>query len=252
MQDIKYIRLKSVDSTNTYAKKNAKLFDDEFTVIQSQIQLSGRGRMDRTFISDNEEGAWFSLVIKPKKNEVSPKQSLLIPIMAALAVSVSIEELYELKCGIKWPNDILVNYRKVCGILCESQTVEEYMNFMIIGIGVNVNQAFLHKDIEDIATSLLLETKKNIPVDLLIQNICGNLLRLYDKIKHGKTACIIDKWNEYSLMDNTVITYTKEQSSYTALSKGIDMTGRLIIEQEGSINYLDSNEIRLKIQGDVK
>jgi biotin-(acetyl-CoA carboxylase) ligase len=84
---------------------------------------------------------------------------------------------------------------------------------------------------------------------LLIQNICGNLLSFYDKIKYGKTACIIDKWNQYSLMDNTVITYTKEQLSYTALSKGIDNTGRLIIEQDGEINYLDSNEIRLKIQG---
>ena len=249
MQDIKYIRLKSIDSTNTYAKNNAKFFDDEFTVIQSKIQLSGRGRMDRVFISDNEEGAWFSLVIKPKRNEVSPKQSLLIPIMAALAVAVSIEDLYKIKCGIKWPNDILINYRKVCGILCESQTVNDSINYMIIGIGINVNQSSFNKQIKDIATSLLIETEKNISVDLLIQNICGNLLSLYDKIKYGKTACIIDKWNQYSLMDNTVITYTKEQSSYTALSKGIDNTGRLIIEQDGEINYLDSNEIRLKIQG---
>ncbi|OQB52667.1 MAG: Bifunctional ligase/repressor BirA [Firmicutes bacterium ADurb.Bin146] len=249
MLDMEYIKLPYTNSTNTYAKDNAHYFNNEITVVQAKIQIKGRGRLNRTFISDNNKGAWFSIVIKPKKGTISAKTSLLMPIMAAAATASAIESEYCIKPGIKWPNDILLNNKKVCGILCESRISLSDISFLVIGIGVNVNQKEMHPEISDIATSLFIETGTEIVIDMLVQNICGNVASLYDKIKYGETACIIDKWNEYSLMNNAVITYVKEQSSYNAISKGIDMDGRLIIEQNGKILYLDSSEVSLKIQG---
>ena len=249
MQETEYIKLPCVNSTNTYAKENAKYFDKEITVIQTDIQNQGRGRCDRTFISNNSEGAWFSVAIKPEKNTISPKAVLLMPIIGAAAAASAIESVYGIKPGIKWPNDILINSKKACGILCESRIMQDDVFLIVIGIGLNLNQKKMHSDISDIATSLLIETGVEASIDYIIQNICGNVTCLYDKIKHGETAYIIDKWNEYSLMNNAVITYTKEQSSYTALSKGINIDGRLIVEQDGLIIYLDSSEVRLKIQG---
>ncbi len=249
MRAMEYIKLSSINSTNTYAKENAKSFDKEITVIQADIQKQGRGRCDRTFISDNNEGAWFSVVIKPKSTVISAETVLMMPVLAAAAAASSIESLYNIKSGIKWPNDILINGRKVCGILCESKIIGDIASLIVIGIGINVNQKAIHPDILTTATSLVIETGITGSIDMLIQNICGNVACLYDKINHRETAYIINKWNEYSLMNNAVITYTKEQSSYTALSKGIDIDGRLIVEQDGKIIYLDSSEIRLKIQG---
>lgn len=249
MQTIRYIRLEGLDSTNTYAKNNAHTFTDEFTVVQADVQYRGRGRLDRTFISDTSDGAWFSLVIKPKDYVITPEQVMLMPIMAGAAVAEGISQMYDIKSGIKWPNDVLINNKKVCGILCETQTMQNSVPLIVIGIGINMNQTVMHPDISDIATSMRIETAMEMPVECMIQNICGNILPLYDKIKQEQTACIINKWNEYSLMNNVAITYIKEQVLYNVLSKGIDMDGRLVIEQNGATKRLDSNEVRLKIQG---
>lgn len=249
MYDMEFIKLPYINSTNTYAKDNAKSFSKEITLIQSEVQSHGRGRLDRAFISDNSQGAWFSVAIKPEKGIITPEMVLLMPVMAASATALTIETVYGIRPGIKWPNDILINSKKACGILCESRIIHNDVYLVVIGIGINLNQKKMHPDIADIATSLLIETGTEVPIDLIIQNICGNVAFFYDKIKHGETACIIDKWNEYSLMNNAVITYTKEQLSYTAISKGINTDGRLIIEQDGKIIYLDSSEVRLKIQG---
>jgi len=246
MCDMEIIKLPYINSTNTYAKDNAQSFSKKITVIQAERQLQGRGRLGRDFLSDNSDGAWFSVVIKPEKDTISPRTVLLMPILAAGETAAAIEDICGIKAGIKWPNDILINGKKVCGILCESSVADNSVLLIIIGIGINVNQKEMHPDIADIATSLFMETSTLFSVDLLVQNICGNIACSYDKIRRGNTAGIIDKWNEYSIMNNAVITYTKGQSLYSAVSKGIDRQGRLIAEQDGLTIYLDSSEISIK------
>lgn len=248
MDRIRYIKLSEVDSTNTYAKQNSDVFTDEYTVIQASRQTGGRGRPGRTFISDNEDGAWFSVIIKPKDHMLSVDMIWILPMLAGVSVSTVLDEMYGVKTGLKWPNDVLLNGKKMCGILCESKTSGSKIEDAIIGIGINVNQKSMDHDIKDIATSLFMETHALISVESLIQNICGNILALYDRMKTDDIPYILDKWNEYSVMTNRRIEYTVRGITYKGISKGIDAHGRLAVTKDDDETvYLDSNEVRLHI-----
>jgi BirA family biotin operon repressor/biotin-[acetyl-CoA-carboxylase] ligase len=248
MDRIRYIKLTETDSTNTYAKQNADEFTDEYTVIRSSRQTGGRGRSGRTFISDNEDGAWFSFIIKPKDHILTADMIRILPMLAGVSVSTVLYELYGIKTGLKWPNDVLINGKKLCGSLCESRTSGNKTDNAIIGIGINVNQKSMDPDIKDIATSLFMETHALISVEGLIQNICGNILALYDRMKTEDIPYILDKWNEYSVMTDRRIEYTVRGITYKGISKGIDAHGRLVVTKDDNETvYLDSNEVRLHI-----
>ncbi|MFA7674081.1 MAG: biotin--[acetyl-CoA-carboxylase] ligase [Clostridia bacterium] len=248
MDRIRYINLSQVDSTNTYAKQNSGTFTDEYTVIRSSRQTGGRGRSGRTFLSDNEDGAWFSVIIKPKDHALTADMIRILPLLAGVSVSTVLYELYGVKTGLKWPNDVLLNGKKLCGILCESRTSGSRIENAIIGIGINVNQKSMDPDIKDIATSLFMEMHVPISVESLIQNICGNILDLYDRMKTEDMPYILDKWNEYSVMTGRRIEYTVNNVTYRGISNGIDAHGRLAVTKDDDETvYLDSNEVRLHI-----
>jgi BirA family biotin operon repressor/biotin-[acetyl-CoA-carboxylase] ligase len=248
MDRIRYIKLSEVDSTNTYAKRNSSMFTDEYTVIQSARQTGGRGRVGRAFLSDNEDGAWFSVVIKPKGYTLTVDMIRMLPLLAGVSVSTVLYEIYGVKTGLKWPNDVLLNGKKLCGILCESRTVGSIIENAIIGIGINVNQKSMDPDIKDIATSLFMETHEPVSIENLIQNICGNILALYDRMKSEDMPYILGKWNEYSVMTGRQTEYTANGVTYKGISKGIDAHGRLIVTKDNDETvYLDSNEVRLHI-----
>ena len=147
-----------VDSTNTRAKQLAEEGAPNGTYVIAERQDAGKGRRGRGFDSPAGQGIWMTLVLKP---EIDPNHASMITLVTALAVSKAITDMTGRPAGIKWPNDIIMSGKKVCGILTEMSAQFDYVNHIVVGIGINVQNKSFPKDIESVATSLFIETKEH-------------------------------------------------------------------------------------------
>src|SRR5262245_6425907 len=187
----------TVDSTNAFA---TRLFTHgrkvlHGSVIIAEAQTAGRGRLGRSWHSEAESGLYFSLVLRPK---VPPQYAPLFTLGAAVALHHAIERETGLDVDIKWPNDLLVLGKKVCGILAEMQAEFDRVNSLIIGIGLNVNHVSLPAELSDRATSLRIASgKAQSRIECLVEFLeeFENLLSQFDQ---GGPAAIIEPWTRFS------------------------------------------------------
>ena len=161
----------SIDSTNTYAKNIASDGAVEGTLIISDEQVKGRGRLGRTWTSPKGTGIWMSLILRP---DIEPVHASKMTQIAAAAMNEAIIRTTGLDAGIKWPNDIILNRKKVCGILTEMSAELNTVNYIVVGIGVNVNVEKFPEEISQTATSLKIESgevvrRKDIVVEFIKQ-----------------------------------------------------------------------------------
>jgi BirA family biotin operon repressor/biotin-[acetyl-CoA-carboxylase] ligase len=147
----KIVYLTTVDSTNHYAKQlgNESVFEPSLIIAEEQTR--GRGRLGREWSSEDKSGIWMSLLLKP---DIQPTLAARITLMAAAAISSAIDDITGLETKIKWPNDIVIEGKKVCGILTEMSAELNHINYLVLGIGVNVNQSHFNEEITSKATSL--------------------------------------------------------------------------------------------------
>lgn len=224
----KIIYLKTVDSTNNYAKKMIKKGYPEGTIIISKIQTKGKGRKNRPWIS-TEGGLWFSVILNP---DIPPMKSMLVTMLCSISIAESIESVTGLSPIIKWPNDILIKNKKVCGILTELDAEIDRVNYIIIGIGINVNNS-LSKELNYTSTSLKKETKREISkIDFFI-NILNNLDNNYLILKSNKTKLIRYKWIKYSNILGRKIKINDGKKEINGTVTDIDESGCLIVNYYG-------------------
>ena len=157
MQNKKLLHFDCINSTNTYSIEHFDDLEDK-TVVSADKQTAGRGRFDRKWISESEENIYVSFVLKPEnKNHLTNLTQYLCVVCAKIL------ENYNVQPEIKWPNDVLVNGKKICGILCETKLKQNKIQGVVLGIGINLNMPEeLIKTIDRPATSLNLETKQKI------------------------------------------------------------------------------------------
>lgn len=193
------ICLECVDSTNTYLKKLAKEGATEGTVVIANEQTAGKGRLGRTFQSGKNTGIYMSVLMKPK----GPIENISeITAWVAVAVAKAIERVAGIKPGIKWVNDLVLDGKKICGILTEMTTVEEreQVSRLIVGIGINVNnqtEDFL-EEIQDIASSIYAITGKMIAREELAAAVISELDSMYQEwpckkeeyLRYYRDACV--------------------------------------------------------------
>ena len=185
----------AVDSTNNLAKKLAEIGACEGTVAIAEMQTAGRGRLDREWISPRG-GLWFSIILKPK---LRVAEAVKLVFVAGLAVVEVLHELYSLKAETKWPNDVLVNGKKICGILAEMNTTRETLNYVVVGVGVNANfdaEKTFPESLRDVATSLEDELGKKIKLEELFKALLERLKSCYDLFTEKGSAPILTKWKE--------------------------------------------------------
>ena len=156
----------SVDSTNNCARAVAACGAAEGTIIITEHQTAGKGRLGRHWQAEPNQNLMFSLVLRPN---VSPESINLLPLYVAVAVSDAIENATGLKVECKWPNDILYNGKKVAGILIEGSIKQNAVEYVVIGIGINVNQMKFDGDLTTKASSLRLECQKEIDRTVLFR-----------------------------------------------------------------------------------
>lgn len=190
----KIIWLEEVDSTNDYAKKLVENGEEEGVLVLARKQTQGRGREGRNWISP-EGGLYMSLVLKPPLpvKELSP-----MTLLTAVAVLEAIEELTLLRCQVKWPNDLLLEGKKVCGILTESKVMGEAVEYVVVGIGINVNCSIegLNADLPYPATSLKEILGYEIENSVLLKEIMQNFNKYYKLIPGEGWSVILKKWKE--------------------------------------------------------
>lgn len=230
------IRFLSIDSTNEYLKKNYENLNHE-TICVANTQTAGRGRYERLW-HDDGSSCLFSILLKEKL--IQDKISMY-SLLTAYATHKVLSK-YHKNLSIKWPNDILLNGKKVAGILLESRIKENDIQAIIIGIGINTNTKVFNHEIKNIATSFLKETDQSIDHDSLIIEIFQTLK---DSIECLKTDHhhIIHYLNHYHILNNKEISYTENGKHLRGIVKSISHEGKLIITRDQQFYELSSGEI---------
>ncbi|MCK5758275.1 MAG: biotin--[acetyl-CoA-carboxylase] ligase [Clostridiales bacterium] len=245
-EDIPFVFKKSIDSTNNLAKKIAAETESSFMFVISENQESGRGRLGRSFESANKKGIWCSFILKP---DLAPESALIITVAAAGAVCKTIEEVCELKTGIKWPNDIIAGKKKICGILSEMSCGTGAIEYIVVGIGINILQTLndFSAEVAEIATSVLLEAGRRCLRAEIISSLCYNMQEVYDLVKEGNNKEIVNRWKKYSVTDGKAIKIIKNGVITNVFTEGIDDIGRLIITDENGVkSEYNSGEISVR------
>lgn len=198
----------SIDSTNDEAKRRTSANFDNGLVIISEIQTAGRGRLGRIWESPKNKGVWMSVLFNP--TELEPNHGSRLTLLAAVAIVKAIENqlgdnLKNLKdrLSIKWPNDILFNGKKICGILTEMGADIDRINWLVLGMGINVlnDSEDFPSEIREIATSLKILTGQALDRNILIASILNELEELYIPFKKtGELTHFIDFYRERSLV----------------------------------------------------
>lgn len=168
----------TLDSTNNLAIAFARDGAVEGAVIVSEYQTKGRGRFNRSWQSARGKDLLFSFILRPK---LKASGTPILTHLAAQAVSEMLVSRFELAAKLKKPNDVLIRDKKICGILTESSGVKQKMDYVVVGIGLNVNSE--KKDLIDLATSIWIETKKKVEKEPLLIDILGRFRAKYEKVQ---------------------------------------------------------------------
>ncbi|HHY73194.1 MAG TPA: biotin--[acetyl-CoA-carboxylase] ligase [Bacillus bacterium] len=235
----------SVTSTQKIAHKLAYEGVPEGTIVVAEEQITGRGRLDRSWFSPKYAGIWVSVILRPT---IPPQQAPQLTLLAAVGVVRGIEAATGLQCGIKWPNDILINGKKVVGILTELQAETDRINAVIIGIGINVNQEPQHypEDLKDKATSLAIESGKKLNRAEILQAIVKEIEDLYcDYIEHGFQVVQL-LWESYAVSIGKQIIARTLTETIVGKALGITSDGVLLLEDANKqIHHIYSADIEI-------
>ena len=234
-KEIKYF--KETESTNIVAHEIAASVD-EGTVVIAEAQTAGRGRLGRKWISP-EGGIWFSIILKPG---IQPSHAPRITLLAGVCVARTIRSL-GIPAKIKWPNDILINGKKVCGILTEIRAEADLIDYLIVGIGIdaNVDTESFPDDIRDSSTSLKKEKGAKINRAGFVRKLLEEFDELYLKFQDEGFKSILEEWRNMSATIGEWVKITTQTHSIYGEAIGVDNEGALILEtSEGHLEKIVS------------
>ncbi|MHA0855400.1 biotin--[acetyl-CoA-carboxylase] ligase [Paenibacillus sp. CMAA1364] len=238
--------LETTVSTQEEARTRAELGASEGTLIISEEQTGGKGRMGRKWFSPRGKGIWMSLILRPQQ---SLKYTSQLTLLTGVAVCRAIRRVTGLKVELKWPNDILYNKRKVCGILLESVVEDETVRYCIAGIGisVNVNDTDYPKELQDIATSLMIECGKPIDRNSLIAAVLEEFEMLYNLYQQEGFQPIASLWEALSNSQQQEVVVHTQQGIRDGVVIGLDPSGALLVDfGNGEIIPVISGDVKLK------
>lgn len=236
----------SIDSTNNHAKKVALEGCEDGTVVIAEVQTAGRGRMGRTWASAGKKGIWMSVVLRPT---LPPEEIQVITLAAAVAVVRTIRRVTGISAGIKWPNDIILDGRKVCGILTEMSADMEQVSFIVLGMGMNVNhtEEDFPEELRHLATSLAACSGGTYDRCELVRVLLEELEPLYKSVNRGAAEEIIQAWREYSVTLGRQIKASVRNMEYTGTAADITKDGRLVVDcTDGQRREFISGEVMIR------
>lgn len=227
-----------ISSTNIVAKQFVNEGASEGTIVIADIQTKGRGRKNRTW-SSPMGGLWFSVILYPK---IPPERAMLVTMTASISVAKAIDDQTKIKPTIKWPNDLLIDGKKVCGILTELDAEIDKINYSIVGIGLNANND-IDRELRDIAISIKQKIGHEISKVNLLKDILKNLDVYYNKLISGDIDFIRNIWFSYSNIIGRKIKIIGEKEIISGTVVEIDDSGCLIVETKKGKQRIVSGDI---------
>ena len=243
-KDFHFIIKDEMPSTNTYLKENKSSDFRDNTVVLTESQTSGRGRLGKTFYSKDRGGIYLSLL---KKEHLEKYDISLITIAAALCMSEILDSFSGRETKIKWVNDLYLPGKKIAGILTEGSMEFETrsLQYFIIGIGINVNTAAFPEELEGIASSLSLETNKHYLRNEIIARILDAMEGFF-LLTVTNPAFLIDAYRRKMLYIDEQIEVHRGNETFTGILRGINDKGHLLIEKDGTLLTQNSGEISIR------
>ena len=232
------------DSTNTRLQELANAGAKEGTVVISEEQTAGQGRNGRNWNSPKGEGIFLSMLLRP---EFKPRYASMITLVTALAVCSALGKNGVERLFIKWPNDIVASGKKLCGILTKMSTDAEAIQYIIVGLGINVNQKNFHPEIAKIATSLYIETKEEKSQVNIIADFLSAFETYYEQFRITKDLSLLkEEYNQKLVHRNSMVRIIEEGREKTVKALEINEKGELLVEEQGQIRTIIAGEISVR------
>ena len=238
----------SIDSTNLEAKREAHEGATNFTVISAGEQTAGRGRSGHGWISPEGVSVATTMLIYPEG--ISMEHLPRLTIVAGVSVTEAVEELYHLRTRIKWPNDVLINNKKICGILTEMEAENGIAENVVVGIGVNVHQRKedLAPEIRDMATSIELDGQR-ASRQAVTEAIWRHFLHHYEIFQKngGSLEGILPSYNARLANKDRRVRVVHQAHDFEGIALEMEKDGRLLIQKDdGSVVAVDSGEVHVR------
>lgn len=219
-----------IDSTNEKAKELAKQDAVHGTLLVANKQTAGKGRRGRVWESPAGENIYMSLILKP---ELEVDKASMLTLVMAYSVALAVEAETNLPVQIKWPNDLVVCGKKICGILTEMSVSQGSIDYVIVGVGINVNSKVFPAELQDKATSLYLESGKQIKREELISQVMEQFEQAYEIFLHKQDLSFLQEAYNYRLVSkDKEVRVLEPGNEYQAIACGINPEGELIVVKE--------------------
>lgn len=234
----------SIDSTNSFAKSLPKEEAPHGTLLITELQTNGRGRMQRKWDAEEGKNLLFSLILYP---EFGKEKIALLPFAGALAVCDGVEATLPLLPECKWPNDVLVHNKKICGMLLETSAQSGEKEKIIMGIGINVNQETFPEEIRLKASSLKNEIGKEVNRILLLQNILQAFEFRYAQLSEYPSRLLLRDWKTKTTMLGRRVTIMQPDFSFEAKALDLSEDGSLLVElNDGTQKNIYAGDVSLQ------
>lgn len=230
-----------IDSTNTQAKKLALSGAPSGSLVVAEGQTLGKGRLGREWSSPTGVGISASIILRP---DITPPEAPRITLLTAVAVAETIREKTHIEAMIKWPNDILIEGKKVCGILTEMSAEPEVVNYVIVGIGINVNNEQFPEELQSKATSIKITVGRKISRAKLLAGVIERMEYYYQSSLVSGFDKLLEKWRELCCNLRKPVKIIGRKESFNGIAMDVDSDGALIVKK-------DNGEIVKVLSGDV-
>ncbi|MCD8366236.1 MAG: biotin--[acetyl-CoA-carboxylase] ligase [Clostridiales bacterium] len=236
--------LDSVDSTNNEVKRRAETGAEQGLLVIGEQQTAGRGRRGRAWESPKGDGIFMSLLLKP---DIAPGHASMLTLVMGMAVRDALEALGVPNVQIKWPNDIICSGKKVCGILTEMSAQMDYINYIVIGVGINVHNRDFPAEVEQMATSVFAQTGKQICRAELVAECMLRFEQHYAVfLKTEDLSGLLDAYQEHLVNRGRQVRVLDLKKEYSGVARGINADGELLVETEEGLQSVSAGEVSVR------
>ncbi|MCC5834130.1 MAG: biotin--[acetyl-CoA-carboxylase] ligase [Opitutales bacterium] len=235
----------SIGSTNTEAQRLLAEGSETPFAVASAEQTQGRGRMGRRWHSPSDGNLYISFAFQPS---LPPKRMQTITLFFGLRLCIFMNQRYGLPVQIKWPNDLLLNGKKVCGMLTEARVDADAIRDLIFGMGLNINceTSQWPEEVRRMATSLRSVRGERLPFHRLTAELTGLIEESYQHFLRSDTRQLLKEWPDYDCLHGRTLNFERNQKTITGVGEGIDTQGCLLIrEASGKIHALNAGEVSI-------
>lgn len=233
------------DSTNIQAKKQGEEGAPHGTLVVADCQNAGKGRRGRSWSSPPGSSIYMSFLLRP---QIPPQCASMITLIAGMASSQAVRQVTGLEAKIKWPNDLVLDGKKICGILTEMSAEMEQIHYIVTGIGINVNQQDFPEEIRTKATSLKMELGQDVSRSQLIASTMEWFERYFERfLETEDLSALKAEYEELLANMGREVLVLDSKGEYKGICRGIQKDGELLVEREdGSLSLVMSGEVSVR------